>query len=211
MKNFTRRTVGCLLFVSLPLGISRSALAETVNNAPQNGTPVKLGTDTTINSNEPPTAPPVNSNPPLQTDSGSTINQPPITNQNNQTNYGDSTMSYPNCTGTCVFSIGKINQQNQREVVAGVVWNITSPENTQAQTGKITAQAQSDKLDRDNNLVLMEKLTQAISSRQEERANGLAIMLAKPLGYQDHQKLIADIKNRNTIQPYAARRNTTQK
>jgi hypothetical protein len=211
MKNFTRRSVGCLLFVSLPLGISRSVLAQTVNNAPQNGTPVKSGTDTTTNSNDSPTAPPIDSTPPLQTNGDSTTSQPPITNQNNQTNYGDSTMSYPNCTGTCVFGIGKINQQSQREFVAGVVWNISSPENTQAQTGKITAQAQSDKLDRESKLVLMEKLTQAVSSRQEERANGLAIMLAKPLGYNDHQKLIADIKNRNTNQPYATRHNMTQK
>jgi hypothetical protein len=201
MQKFTRRSLGCLLFASIPLSVSRSAIAQTVNNAPQNSTSAKSGTDTTINSNDLPAAPPVDSTPPLQPNGDSTINQPPITNQNNQTNYGDSTMSYPNCTGTCVFGISKINQQNQREFVAGVVWNITSPENTQAQTGRITAQAQSDKLDRDNNLVLMEKLTQAISARQEERANGLAIMLAKPLGYRDHQKLIADIKNRSAIQP----------
>ncbi len=124
------------------------------------------------------------------------IDQP--TNINNTNNYNPDgySINYPNCSGTCVFAIGKNDRQNGWQFTTGVIWNINSPERTQAESSRMLAIAQSQKINTDSNLLLMEKLTGAISSGKIEQANGLAIILANRLGYSDHKSLIKEIKGK---------------
>jgi hypothetical protein len=124
------------------------------------------------------------------------IDQPANINNTNNYNPDSYSTSYPNCSGTCLFAIGKNDRQNGWQLTTGIVWNINSPEKTQAESSKIVAMAQSQKTSLDINLILMEKLTQAISSEQTEQANGLAIILASRLGYTDYKSLIKEIKSK---------------
>jgi hypothetical protein len=132
----------------------------------------------------------------ISPNSAPSIDQP--ANINNTNNYSPDSYStsYPNCSGTCLFAIGKNDQQNGWQLTTGIVWNINSPERTQAESSKIVAMAQSQKTSLDINLLLMEKLTQAIFSEQTEQANGLAIILASRLGYTDYKSLIKEIKSK---------------
>jgi hypothetical protein len=79
-----------------------------------------------------------------------------------------------------------INANNIRWQV-GVVWKPNSPEVTQAE-GERTKQRLED------NRSLMTLLAEAIAQNKTEMAQGLAILLAPRLGYGDHRKLIADLK-----------------
>lgn len=113
-------------------------------------------------------------------------------------NSGLSALTYPNCGGACVFAIGRLvptaNNGHQLEAVAGVVWQFGSPENTQAQAQKMIAQAQSENLVQESNLTLAEKLADAIESGKTVRANAIAILLAKRLGYANYQQLLQDTR-----------------
>jgi hypothetical protein len=134
--------------------------------------------------------------PTISTNSAPQIDQPANINNTNNYNPDSYSTSYPNCSGTCVFAIGKNDRQNGWQLTTGIVWNINSPERTQAESSKIVALAQSQKISLDSNLLLMEKLTQAIVSGQTEQANGLAIILANRLGYLDYKNLIKEIKRK---------------
>jgi hypothetical protein len=153
-----------------------SAVPSSINSPPLNGVNNLLLTN------------PINSAPP--------IDQPPNINSTNNNNPDSYSTNYPNCSGTCVFAIGKNDRQNGWQLTTGVIWNISSPERTQAESSKIMAIAQSQKISLDSNLLLMEKLTQAIVSDRTKEANGLAIILANRLGYLDHKSLIKEIKRK---------------
>jgi hypothetical protein len=159
------------------------------------------------NPNEPPTVPNNTSNSPLpngtnnllptnSVNSAPPIDQTPNINNTNINNPESYSTNYPNCSGTCVFAIGRNDRQNGWQIATGVIWNINSPERTQAESSKIIATAQSQKINLDSNLLLMEKLTQAIVSDRTEQANGLAIILANRLGYLDYKSLIKEIKRK---------------
>jgi hypothetical protein len=159
------------------------------------------------NLNDPPTVPNNTSNSPLpngtnnllptnSVNSAPPIDQPPNINNTNINNPDSYSTNYPNCSGTCVFAIGRNDRQNGWQITTGVIWNINSPERTQAESSKIVAIAQSQKINLDSNLLLMEKLTQAIVSDRTEQANGLAIILANRLGYLDYKSLIKEIKRK---------------
>ena len=122
------------------------------------------------------------------------INQQADFIQNNSS--GFSNLTYPNCQGACVFAIGRTNSRQSWEAVAGVVWQISSPENTQAETHRLTAQSERDRFDRESTVILVEKLSDAIESGKIERANLLAIILAKRLGYGDYQKLLREARGK---------------
>lgn len=127
----------------------------------------------------------------------SSINQQAGVIQNNGLgNYGS--LSYPSCSGICVFAIGRTtrtgNADPNVEAVVGVVWQISSPENTQAQNARILAENQRDSLNNQTTLVLTEKLAEAIETNKPERANAIAIILAPRLGYNDYRKLIKDVQ-----------------
>jgi hypothetical protein len=159
------------------------------------------------NLNDPPTVPNNTSTSPLpngtnnllptnSVNSAPPIDQPPNINNTNINNPDSYSTNYPNCSGTCVFAIGRNDRQNGWQITTGVIWNINSPERTQAESSKIVAIAQSQKINLDSNLLLMEKLTQAIVSDRTEQANGLAIILANRLGYLDYKSLIKEIKRK---------------
>ncbi|MEH2195456.1 MAG: hypothetical protein V7K98_22830 [Nostoc sp.] len=114
------------------------------------------------------------------------------------TNSGLSALTYPNCGGACVFAIGRAvplsNGITSWETVAGVVWQFSSPDKTQAEANKMIAETQSENLAQESNLILAEKLADAIESGKQERANILAILLSKRLGYSDYLRLLREMK-----------------
>jgi hypothetical protein len=128
----------------------------------------------------------------------SSINQQAGVIQNNGLgSYGS--LSYPSCSGVCIFAIGRTtrtgNSDPSIEAVAGVVWQINSPENTYAQNSRILAETQQASLNNQTTLVLIEKLAEAIENNKPERANAIAIILAPRLGYKDHRQLLRDVRN----------------
>ncbi len=110
-------------------------------------------------------------------------------------------LSYPSCAGVCIFAIGRTtrtgNIDPSVEAVVGVVWQISSPENTQAQNTRILAETQRDSLNNQTTLALVEKLAEAIENNKPERANAIAIILASRLGYSNYQQLLKDVHNNN--------------
>ena len=113
-------------------------------------------------------------------------------------NTGLSALSYPNCGGTCLFAIGRLvpsaNGTTSAEAVAGVVWQLRSPENTQAEAQRLLAKAQTENLTQESTLILIEKLADAIEQRKPDRITLLAILLAKRLGYSDHYQLLQHLQ-----------------
>jgi hypothetical protein len=131
----------------------------------------------------------------------SSINQQAGVIQNNGLgSYGS--LSYPSCSGVCVFAIGRTtrtgNADPNVEAVVGVVWQINSPENTQAQNARILAETQRDSLNNQTTLALVEKLAEAIETDKPERANAIAIVLAPRLGYSDYRQLLKDVRDNNS-------------
>lgn len=131
---------------------------------------------------------------PIINNTAPSINQQADFIQNNGSSF--SSLTYPNCQGACIFAIGRTNGRQSWEAIAGVVWQISSPENTQAETHRLTAQSERDKLDRESTVILVEKLSNAIESGKIERANLLAIILAKRLGYGDYQQLLREARGK---------------
>jgi NADH:ubiquinone oxidoreductase subunit F (NADH-binding) len=123
------------------------------------------------------------------------INQQAGIIQNNGS-FGYGSLSQPNCSGLCVFAIGRVNRtgtsEPNTEAVIGAIWQISSPENTQAQTLRLQAEIQQNALE--NQTTLTEKLATALEQNQMERANAIAIILAKRLGYSDYRQLLRDIR-----------------
>ncbi|MDZ8052203.1 MAG: hypothetical protein RMX68_030350 [Aulosira sp. ZfuVER01] len=77
---------------------------------------------------------------------------------------------------------------------AGIVFQLGgSSEETIAESQKLLAIAQKEKLDQESTLILTEKLAEAIEAKKIERAKLYAISLAKKLGYADYRQLMKDI------------------
>ncbi len=98
---------------------------------------------------------------------------------------------FNNGFGSDLNSGSSINANNIRWQV-GLTWKPNAPEVTQAE-GERTKQRLED------NRSLMTLLAEAIAQNKTEMAQGLAILLAPRLGYGDHRKLIADLKEGATI------------
>jgi hypothetical protein len=69
----------------------------------------------------------------------------------------------------------------------GVTWRPNPPEVVQVEGDKVKQRL-------DDNRSLMIALAEAISQNRTEMARGLAILLAPRLGYNDHRKLLAEMK-----------------
>ncbi|MEH2147072.1 hypothetical protein [Nostoc sp.] len=177
----------------LVLCIGKVALAgggETTSGAETSGTlPLTSNSETTID-----TSSSINQQQTVGT-SSSISQQTGVIQFNNS---GLSALTYPNCGGACIFAIGRAiplsNGMTSWETVAGVVWQLSSPEKTQAEANKMIAETQSENLAQESNLILAEKLADAIESGKQERANILAILLSKRLGYSDYLRLMQEMK-----------------
>jgi hypothetical protein len=158
-------------FLTLPTSPA-SAGAET--NAP-----------TTTNE---PTLNPINSTSPLSQQVGFI-----------QNNNGTGTLGIPNCTGTCLFTLIKViptSGSTTVEASVGAIWQLSSPENIQAQAYKIRADAERENLATQTDIGLVEKLSMAMESNKLDLANAIAILLAKRWGYSDYHQLVRDVRNR---------------
>ena len=164
----------------------QSTLLTSVLLVAASATSAFAGTgDSTTEISPQPESPPSNSSPPQQ------VIQ--------LYNSGSSSLTYPHCSGACVFAIGRLvpatNGTSYYEAVAGVMWQLNSPEKTQAQAIKMKAQAESDRINQEDDLKLAEKLADAIENKQESRANIFAMLLAKRLGYKDHRQLLQEVRD----------------
>ena len=151
-------------------------------------------------STEPPSS---NSSPPSTPETLPSISNIPSSYQqagiiNNSGVGGYGNLSTPSCNGLCVFAIGKTGRtssgETNREIVAGAIWQISSPENTYAQAARLQAEVQRDSLNNQTTLVLTERLAEAIEKNKPERANAIAIILAPRLGYKNYQDLLHDVR-----------------
>ena len=128
----------------------------------------------------------------------------PITNTNSfdqtgivqQFNNGFNSLSQPNCrTKICLFTFIR-NSSHRTEFLGGAVWQLGgSPEDTQAESQRLFAIAQKEKLDQESTVNLIEKLAEAIETKKMERAKLYAISLAKRWGYADYRQLLSDISS----------------
>ena len=125
------------------------------------------------------------------------INQSAGVIQNN----GFGGFSYPACAGLCAFGIVKTSvtgNSPSAEAMVGIIWQIDSPEKTNAQAILRQAQTQQDALEQQTVTTLSEKLAEAIEKNLPERVNIIAIILAKKLGYSNHHQFLADVYNIST-------------
>ncbi len=108
-----------------------------------------------------------------------------------------SALTYPNCNGTCLFAIGRLvpsnNGNTSVEAVAGVVWQLRSPDNTHAETQRLIINNRNDLAQQESIVVLLEKLAEAREQGKQDRSTLLAILLAKRLGYVDHKELLQQL------------------
>ena len=82
------------------------------------------------------------------------------------------------------------------ETDAGIFFQLGgSSEDTQAESQKLLAIAQKEKLDQESTVILIEKLAEAIETKKMERAKLYAMSLAKRLGYTDYRQLLNDINS----------------
>jgi hypothetical protein len=124
-----------------------------------------------------------------------------------QNNTGIGNLGTPNCTGTCFFTLFKVipnGSSTAYEASVGVIWQINSPENTQAQAMKIRADSDRENMAAQTDITLVEKLSAALAANNMDLANAIAIMLAKRWGYSDYRQLIKDIRDRRTVAPTKA-------
>lgn len=130
---------------------------------------------------------------------GSTVGQQTGIIQFN--NSGVSNLSYPNCNGACAFAMGRAvplsNGTTGVEAIAGVIWQFSSPENIQAQSNRLLAKAESERLEQESTVALASKLADALETDRKERANLLAIILAKRLGYSNYIDLLQNVRIKN--------------
>jgi hypothetical protein len=154
---------------------------------------------------------PTNTPPPASTNESGLPTLSSTSNLNQQAgfiqNYGSWNGS-PNCPGTCVFAtLRAVPNGNSNNIEASVsfVWQLHSLEYAQAQANRAKTDAEREQLTAQTDLVLTEKLSEAIEKNQPERVNAIAMILAKRLGYPNHHQYLTDIFNTKHI-----RRVTTQ-
>jgi hypothetical protein len=109
---------------------------------------------------------------------------------------GDIELNHASCQDTCFFAIGRVRNGGRWEASAGVILQFNSPSNTQAQANRALIEAQAGNLEQETTTELADKLADAIEAGNQERANLLAIILAKRLGYEDYQRLLQDMKTK---------------
>lgn len=110
--------------------------------------------------------------------------------------------SAPNCAGACVFANVRVlpnGNANSIEATIGFVWQISSPEQAQAQANRAKTDAEREQLTAQTDLSLSEKLADAIERQQPERVNAIAMILAKRLGYSDYHQYLRDIRRVDRI------------
>jgi hypothetical protein len=113
---------------------------------------------------------------------------------NNFANIGTTTV--PNCGGVCVYTnVRNISgnggglSNSQTELSAGLVWQISSPDQTNVDTQRRLADAQIGKSEDELKFSWMKELTAAIRVGNMADANGIAILLAPKLGKTPQQLL----------------------
>ncbi len=106
------------------------------------------------------------------------------------------TTTVPNCGGFCIYTnvrnisgntVGLSNSQT--EISAGLMWQISSPDQTNVDTQRRLADAQVGKSEDELRFSWMKELTTAIRVGNMADANGIAILLAPKLGKTPQQLL----------------------
>lgn len=138
---------------------------------------------------------------PTETDGSNTIPQDTTSIQQNglQVNGFNSFNGFtnpltpPSCSKQLCGFIMLRNTPYGSESNAGIVFQLGgSSEDTQAESQRLFAIAQKEKLDQESTVILIEKLAEAIETKKMERAKLYAISLAKRLGYADYRQLLSD-------------------
>lgn len=136
-----------------------------------------------------------NSTPTVTENSNVTLQDTTSIQQNGiQFNGFSNPLTPPSCNKPLCSFIMFRNTPYGSESSAGIVFQLgKSPENTQAESQKLLAIAQKEKLDQESTVILADKLSEAIENNKTERANLYAIILAKKLGLADYRQLLKDI------------------
>ncbi len=118
---------------------------------------------------------------------------------NNFTSIGATTI--PNCGGVCIYTnIRNISansgglSNSQTEISAGLVWQISSPDQPNVETQRRLADAQVGKSEDELRFSWMKELTAAIRAGNIADANGIALLLPPKLGKTPQQLLNKVIK-----------------
>jgi hypothetical protein len=107
-------------------------------------------------------------------------------------NYND--LQYPSCEGICTFAISRLRNSYSGkpswEAVGGIVWQFDSPAKKQAEATLRQANAKAIQESDEYLVKISESLADAIVKKQREKAIALSMIVAKRLGYKDHQSLL---------------------
>lgn len=123
---------------------------------------------------------------------------PVAVQQNGVNNFASlGTATVPNCGGLCVYTNVRSVSANgggnvgasQTEFSVGLMWQISSPEQSNIETQRRLADSQVNKVDDDQKDLWMKKLVEALNSKDLHGARGWAILLAPKLGRTPDQLL----------------------
>jgi hypothetical protein len=90
--------------------------------------------------------------------------------------------NFPSCGGVCLYGNVKLVNESEFQAMIGVIWQFTSPEQTNAKTKRLAADAQTVKSADEQNTIWMDKLVTAFRTGDISGVRGFAILLAPKLG-----------------------------
>jgi hypothetical protein len=97
-----------------------------------------------------------------------------------QAGYQDSS-DLPDCGGICLYGNVKFVNESEVQAMIGIIWQLTSPEQTKTKTQGRLIDAQTTKVEDDQKTIWMDKLVTALRTGDFPEARGFAILLAPKL------------------------------
>lgn len=120
-----------------------------------------------------------------------------------------SSLNYPHCNGSCGFGIFRVTPGNNgsihKEGVVGIITEFDSPNKRAAKAYQQYYEAFSNRMIQQDAILLLEKIADAVTNCQDNRANLLAVYAAKKLPLTPEEILSrASTKRRNCNSPLNA-------
>jgi hypothetical protein len=87
----------------------------------------------------------------------------------------------PDCGGICLYGNVKFVNESEVQAMIGIIWQLTSPEQTKTKIQGRLVDAQTTKIEDDQKTIWMDKLVTALRTGDFPGARGFAILLAPKL------------------------------
>jgi hypothetical protein len=127
--------------------------------------------------------------------------QPGIVQVGNGNWAGSSNLSTPNCPTGCIYVQGRsypsATGTPNWEATAGVLFQLGSPDNGNAEISRLNLELQKYKTKNELIAGLSRELSDAIESNKMPRARLIAIILAPEIGYKRYEDLLIEMSKKN--------------